>query len=132
MKNIIEIKSAKEDTRFVEKFIDDFKEEIGLEDEIYGKLMLATMEATYNAVIHGNKLDPGKKVIVEIIKKEEWIEVYVEDQGKGFDFMRIPDPTAPENIENIHGRGIYLIKQLADEVNFYKGGRKVQIFFKYE
>jgi serine/threonine-protein kinase RsbW len=130
MRNVVKIASIKENLREIEKFIDEFNEIEELDESLYGKVMLATIEAANNAIVHGNKLDPEKKVKVEIIKRRERIEVYVEDQGNGFDYMRIPDPTAPENIENIHGRGVFLMKQLSDEVNFYKNGTKVQILFK--
>ncbi len=130
MRNVVKIASIKENLREIEKLIDEFNEIEELNDGLYGKVMLATIEAANNAIVHGNKLDPEKKVKVEIIKRKERIEIYVEDQGNGFDYMRIPDPTAPENIENIHGRGVFLMKQLSDEVNFYKNGTKVQILFK--
>jgi len=130
MRNVVKITSKKENLREIEKLVDEFKEIEELDESLYGKVLVATIEAANNAMVHGNKLDPEKTVKVEIIKGKEGIEIYVEDQGDGFDFMRIPDPTAPENIENIHGRGVFLMKQLSDEVNFYKNGTKVQILFK--
>ncbi len=130
MRNVVKIASKQENLREIEKLVDEFNEIEELDESLYGKVMLATIEAANNAIVHGNKLDPEKKVKVEIIKRKERIEIYIEDQGNGFDYMRIPDPTAPENIENIHGRGVFLMKQLSDEVNFYKNGTKVQILFK--
>ena len=130
MRNVVKIASIKENLREVEKLIDNFNEIEKLDEGLYGKVLLATIEAANNAIVHGNKLDPEKTVMVEITRGIDGIEIYVEDQGKGFDYMRIPDPTAPENIENIHGRGVFLMKQLSDEVNFYKNGTKVQILFK--
>jgi len=130
MRNVVKIASIKENLREVEKLIDSFNEIEKLDEGLYGKVLLATIEAANNAIVHGNKLDPKKTVMVEITRGIDGIEIYVEDQGKGFDYMRIPDPTAPENIENIHGRGVFLMKQLSDEVNFYKNGTKVQILFK--
>ncbi|MCK4629810.1 MAG: ATP-binding protein [Bacteroidales bacterium] len=130
MRNVVKIASKQENLREIEKLVDEFNEIEELDESLYGKVMLATIEAANNAIVHGNKLDPEKKVKVEIIKRKERIEIYIEDQGSGFDYMRIPDPTAPENIENIHGRGVFLMKQLSDEVNFYKNGTKVQILFK--
>ena len=130
MRKVIEIASKQENLRKIEKLVDDFNEKEELDEGMYGKVLLVTIEAANNAIVHGNKLDPGKTVKVEILKGKDRIEIYVEDQGDGFDYMRIPDPTAPENIENIHGRGVFLMKQLSDEVNFYKNGTKVQILFK--
>ena len=130
MKNVVKIASIKGNLREVEKLIDNFKEKEKLDEGLYGKVLLATIEAANNAMVHGNMLDPKKTVEIEIKRSIEGIEIYVEDQGNGFDYMRVPDPTAPENIENIHGRGVFLMKQLSDEVNFYKNGTKVQILFK--
>lgn len=130
MRNIVKIASKRENLREVEKLVDEFNEIEELNESLYGKVLLATIEAANNAIVHGNKLDPEKTVMVEIRKGKDRIEIYVEDQGEGFNYMRIPDPTAPENIENIHGRGVFLMKQLSDEVNFYKNGTKVQILFK--
>ena len=130
MRNIVKIASKRENLREIEKLVDEFNEIEELNESLYGKVLLATIEAANNAIVHGNKLDPEKTVMVEIRKGKDRIEIYVEDQGEGFNYMRIPDPTAPENIENIHGRGVFLMKQLSDEVNFYKNGTKVQILFK--
>ena len=130
MRNVIKIESKQENLREVEKLVDDFNEIEELDESLYGKVLIATIEAANNAMVHGNKLDPEKTVKIEIKKGKNEVEIYVEDQGEGFDYMRIPDPTAPENIENIHGRGVFLMKQLSDEVNFYNQGTKVQILFK--
>ena len=130
MRNVIKIESKQENLREVEKLVDDFNEIEELDESLYGKVLIATIEAANNAMVHGNKLDAEKTVKVEIKKGKNEVEIYVEDQGEGFDYMRIPDPTAPENIENIHGRGVFLMKQLSDEVNFYNQGTKVQILFK--
>ena len=130
MRNVVKIASIQENLREVEKLVDDFKEIEKIDEGLYGKVLVATIEAANNAIVHGNKLDPEKTVKIEIARGVDRIEIYVEDQGNGFDYMRIPDPTAPENIENIHGRGVFLMKQLSDEVNFYKNRTKVQILFK--
>ena len=130
MRNVVKIASIQENLREVEKLVDDFKEIEKIDEGLYGKVLVATIEAANNAIVHGNKLDPEKTVKIEITRGINGIEIYVEDQGNGFDYMRVPDPTAPENIENIHGRGVFLMKQLSDEVNFYKNGTKVQILFK--
>ena len=57
------------------------------------------------------------------------VKFEVEDEGAGFDYDNLLDPTAPENIENPGGRGIFLIRHLADEVEFTKDGRHVQLTF---
>jgi serine/threonine-protein kinase RsbW len=116
--------------RLVEKAIDELSIELDLSDEVYGNVLVATMEATNNAIIHGNKSDPDKEVKIEINLLEKELKVLIEDQGKGFDHMNIPDPTAPENIEKINGRGIFLMERLSDEILYLEEGRIVELKFK--
>jgi serine/threonine-protein kinase RsbW len=83
---------------------------------------IALREALANAMIHGNHENPQKQVYVCCRCKPEEILIAVKDEGEGFDVSRIPDPTAPENTGSVHGRGIYLMKALMDEVRFEEGG----------
>lgn len=115
--------------RLVEKAIDELSIELDLSDEVYGNVLVATMEATNNAIIHGNNSDPDKEVKIEINLLEKELKVLIEDQGKGFDHMSIPDPTAPENIEKINGRGIFLMERLSDEILYLEDGRIVELKF---
>jgi len=101
-----------------------------LSDELYGNVLVATMEATNNAIIHGNNSDPDKEVKIKINFLEKELKVLIEDQGKGFDHMNIPDPTAPENLEKINGRGIFLMERLSDEILYMEEGRIVELKFK--
>ena len=116
--------------RLVEKAIDELSLELDLSDEVYGNVLVATMEATNNAIIHGNRSDPDKKVRIEIKMINKELMVHIEDQGKGFDHMNIPDPTAPENLLKIGGRGVFLMRQLSDDVSFYDNGSTVEICFR--
>lgn len=116
--------------RLVEKAIDELSIELDLSDELYGNVLVATMEATNNAIIHGNNSDPDKEVKIEINLLEKELKVLIEDQGKGFDHMNIPDPTAPENLEKINGRGIFLMERLSDEILYLEDGRIVELKFK--
>jgi serine/threonine-protein kinase RsbW len=130
MKKDLSIPSEVGNLRLVEKAIDDLSMELDLSDEIYGNVMVATMEATNNAIIHGNKSDPEKIVRIEIQCMEKELKVHIEDQGKGFDHMNVPDPTAPENLEKINGRGIFLMERLSDEILYLADGRIVELKFK--
>ncbi|HKK63370.1 MAG TPA: ATP-binding protein [Bacteroidales bacterium] len=129
MKKEITIKSQVENLRIVEKLIDDISLELDLSDELYGNVLVATMEATNNAIIHGNKSDPEKEVLVTFIKTDNEISINIKDQGKGFDYSKVPDPTSPENIEKINGRGVYLMKRLSDDISFEDDGRVVELKF---
>ncbi len=86
---------------------------------------IALREALANAVIHGNHEDPRKQVYVGCRSGTDEVSIVVRDEGEGFDIDEVPDPTAPENIESSHGRGIYLMKTLMDEVRFERGGAVV-------
>jgi serine/threonine-protein kinase RsbW len=89
---------------------------------------LALDEALDNAVVHGNRMDRQK--LVQVIcrcESDRGISVVVKDQGEGFDPSAVPDPTAPENIGAEHGRGIWLMKSVMDEVSFERGGREVRM-----
>jgi serine/threonine-protein kinase RsbW len=79
-------------------------------------------EALTNAVIHGNHEDRGKQVFVSCCCGTDEVSIVIRDEGLGFDIGEVPDPTAPENIKSSHGRGIYLMKTLMDEVRFEQGG----------
>ena len=132
MKKTINIESKIDNISLIEKFIDEFSEQYQINTELYGKILIATVEAVNNAIVHGNKEDIDKDVYLEMQKEEGQIFVYVKDEGKGFDYENIPDPTKPENLENINGRGIYLMNHLADEVTFLKNGSVVQMKFNLE
>ncbi len=130
MKNIrIEIPSLSDNIRMIESFIDNAKEKFHLNDDIYGNIMIAVTEAVNNAIRHGNKGDSSKNVSLGLTLDEGMIKFRIEDEGKGFDFHNLPDPTAPENIEKPGGRGIFLMKHLADEVDFSEHGKVVELSF---
>ena len=116
--------------RLVEKAIDELSLELDLSDEVYGNVLVATMEATNNAIIHGNRSNPEKKVKIKMKLEDKELMVHIEDQGEGFDHMNIPDPTAPENLEKINGRGIFLMERLSDEILYIEEGRIVELKFK--
>ncbi len=116
--------------RLVEKIIDELSLELDLSDEVYGNVLVATMEATNNAIIHGNNSDPDKNVRIEIQCMEKELMVHIEDQGVGFDYESVPDPTSPENLEKINGRGIFLMERLSDEIIYLEEGRIVELKFK--
>src|SRR4051812_48661183 len=120
----IQIPSLTENIRIVESFIDNVKDQFSIDDDIYGNIMVAVTESVNNAIRHGNKLDKGKNVNLMVESEENKLKFFVEDEGEGFDFNNLYDPTAPENLDKLGGRGIFLMKHLADEVNYYNHGKK--------
>jgi serine/threonine-protein kinase RsbW len=130
MNNIhIEIPSLSENIRMIESFIDNARERFQLDDDIYGNIMIAITEAVNNAIKHGNRSDSSKNVSLSLSMEERLIKFRVQDEGPGFDYANLPDPTSPENIEKPGGRGIFLMRHLSDEVEFKEGGRIVELCF---
>jgi serine/threonine-protein kinase RsbW len=130
MKKIsIEIPSLSENIRMIESFIDNAREKYHLNDDIYGNIMIAVTEAVNNAIKHGNQNNSRKNVSLALALEEGVIKFRVEDEGNGFDYEHLPDPTSPENLEKPGGRGIFLMKHLADEVAFGEKGKVVELSF---
>ena len=125
----IQIPSLSENIRMIESFIDNAKEKFQLEDDIYGNIMIAVTEAVNNAIKHGNASNKEKNVHLSLSLNEGVIQFEVKDEGAGFDYKNLPDPTAPENLEKPGGRGIFLMKNLSDEVIFKDEGRVVELNF---
>lgn len=125
----IQIPSIIENIRMIESFIDNAKERFNLEDDIYGNIMIAVTEAVNNAIKHGNAGNKLKNVFLSLSLDDGIIKFVVKDEGTGFDYNNLPDPTSPENLEKPGGRGIFLMKNLSDEVKFAEGGKVVEMSF---
>lgn len=125
----IQVPSIAENIRMIESFIDNAKERFDLDDDIYGNIMIAVTEAVNNAIKHGNSGDRKKNVYLSLSLNDSLIKFVVKDEGNGFDYQHLPDPTAPENIEKVGGRGIFLMKHLSDQVEFKEHGRVVELSF---
>lgn len=130
MEKVIQVPSKIENLRKVEKFIDEISSECKLNSELYGNILIATLEAANNAIVHGNKLNEALEVKLEAKCDNNILSIRVEDKGPGFDYKHIPDPTAPENIENVSGRGVFLMEKLSDKIEFSKNGSIVELQFK--
>jgi serine/threonine-protein kinase RsbW len=90
----------------------------GFDDTALFGIDLAMREAMVNAVKHGNKLDETKTVRISFEKTPEMFEIIVRDEGEGFDFENLPDPTDPANLLKESGRGAFLIRNFMDEVEW--------------
>lgn len=123
------LNSDLEDLRKVETVIDDLNAAADLGDEKYPNLLIAVTEAFNNAVLHGNKHDANKKITVSAEAFNEGVVFKVADEGEGFDYNNLPDPTDPVNIEKFNGRGVFLMNNLADSVEFNETGNEVTLKF---
>ncbi|GAB2543379.1 ATP-binding protein [Rufibacter soli] len=128
----IQIPSIIENIRIVESFIDNSREKFQIEDDIYGNIMVAVTESVNNAIRHGNKFDKDKNVYLSLFVEPNQLRFEIEDEGSGFDPNSLSDPTAPENLENPGGRGIFLMRNLCDDVTFSNDGRTVSLTFNIE
>lgn len=113
----------------VENLVDRVCGNLGVEEDSYGNILIAVTEAVNNAIQHGNEFDTKLCVDVAVGDQPTEFCFNVKDQGKGFDFSNLPDPTAPENIMKENGRGIFLMKSLSDNVEFEDFGSSVSLYF---
>lgn len=98
---------------FVKRVCDSYR----LNDEFFNEIMLVLTEAVNNSIHHGNSCCPEKEVLVKSeVVKENLLSFIIQDEGKGFDPSKLPDPTAPENIGEPNGRGVYLMRQFAHDI----------------
>jgi len=128
-KHTIKIKSNIHEIPEVERFVEDICDYYNLNNSYFGNISVAVTEAVENAIIHGNNENNEKHVLIHFNFSQKSIDFTIEDEGSGFDFNAIPDPTDILNNPEKKGTGIYLIKVLADDVRFLENGRKVQLIF---
>ncbi|MFZ6050682.1 ATP-binding protein [Halocola ammonii] len=122
--------SKTENIAIAEQLVDEICERYKISEEHYGNILISLTEAVNNAIVHGNKLDPEKSVKVRFTSTNKTLNFEIEDEGPGFDYDNLPDPTAPENIEKPNGRGVFLMRNLADGCSFEEDGRIVKLEFK--
>lgn len=125
----ITFKSETQNISIVEKLVDEVFAGFKLNEEAYGNVLISLTEAVNNAIVHGNKLDPSKDVNVHFKLIDNGLQFVIEDEGPGFDYDNLPDPTAPENIEKPNGRGVFLMRNLADKCEFLDDGKIVELEF---
>jgi len=126
----IQFPSVVDNIHLVEQMVDEICAEYRVKEDYYGEILISMTEAVNNAIVHGNKLDASKMVTVSFeVPDDKNLRFRIEDEGPGFDYNNLPDPTAPENIEKPHGRGVFLMRNLADRCEFHDDGRIVVLDF---
>lgn len=126
----IKFPSKPESKNIVERFVDELCDYFNVGNDYFGNIIISVLEAVDNAIIHGNKNNSSKNVILSFEAKPEGLCFTIQDEGVGFDLSAIPDPTDPASEDISKGRGIYLLKSLADEVRFLENGSVVELYFK--
>lgn len=130
MNRKLKIGSKQINLRIVENAIEEVTAEMGIKQNNYGKILVSTLEAVNNAILHGNDSNPDKFVDITISFKSNVLKIKVTDEGRGFRPAEVPDPTVPENLEALNGRGVFLMSRLADKITFSKKGNSVTMIFK--
>jgi serine/threonine-protein kinase RsbW len=128
----IDFPAKAENIALAEKLIDEACTAHDVHESRYGNILIALTEAVNNAIHHGNRLDPSRSVSLGYQAKEDRIIFVVQDQGPGFDHEHLPDPTDPQNLEKPHGRGVFLMRALADDVAFADNGATVTMAFSLD
>lgn len=124
------LNSSYEEIEKVEGLLNHLQSELGFNDEFYARLMLAVSEAATNGIVHGNQLDESKSLKISAFKDGDLLIFETSDEGDGFDPETLPDPLAKENLMKTSGRGVFLMEEYADEVEYSDGGTKLSLKFK--
>ena len=134
----LEFNSAFDMLDFVQVISDHVCKQVGLDEDQLHWVSVAVRESVVNAIKHGNKNDPGKRVIIEFspvpATAGDELVIRIEDQGEGFVPEEVADPLAPENILKSSGRGIFLIRNFMDETVLKKtpGGMEIRMVKKLQ
>jgi serine/threonine-protein kinase RsbW len=128
--NELYLKSTAQSIGELETYLESLLHTHAISTERYAEILISLTEAVNNAIIHGNKNDEQKIVVVQCVNKTSGYSFIVKDQGKGFDPRNIPDPTNDDKIECCGGRGVHIMKQLSDRIDFKNNGRVVEMYFE--
>ncbi len=127
----LQLPSTMESIARLESMVEEISERYHVGDDTFANMMTCLNEALINAIVHGNQSDASKIVFVNAeVTDQKRIIWTVADEGPGFDYNNIPDPTSPENLEKLTGRGVFIIKHLADQFIFNVRGNEVELHFK--
>lgn len=127
---ILALDSNPENVKEIQPYVDQIVQKYQIGSDLYGNILISLTEAITNAIVHGNQADQNKKVFVHSKFDQNLIRVQVQDEGEGFNYEEVPDPTDPMNILELNGRGVFLMHQLSDGVTYSNNGSTVEIKFK--
>ena len=129
-KAVLTIESKTNNIAMIEPYLKEMIEQNRICSERYADILISLTEAVNNAIIHGNDQDESKYVKINMTEGDQGVVFTVTDEGQGFDPDNVPDPTTDEFIECCGGRGVFIIKSLADTVNYQDNGCTVQMSFR--
>ena len=116
----------------VRRFLDEIFSESCLNRNYFNRVFLGISEAVNNSIVHGNCLDKDKQVFIRVVFKDDQLHIEIKDEGVGFTIEGLADPTASDNLKKESGRGIFIIQNIADEVEYCDGGSKVLIKYTFD
>jgi len=128
--DILVIKSDKNEIRKTEEFLRDFFKKNNLAEDNFNRVFLCLSEAVMNSIYHGNQNDERKQISIQAGCNNEMINIEINDEGDGFDYNNLENPTEAKNLKKESGRGIHIIKSLTNELEFKEKGKCIQ--FKIE
>ena len=126
----VTISSQLKELNRIERLTEKIAKKLDFSEDQQDNLAIAVTEAVGNAIVHGNKKDPNKKVYIAFQLGEDWVEVSVRDEGEGFDPKTLSDPLDPNNLMKESGRGIFILKSLMDDVSFSFTSKGTTIRFR--
>ena len=126
----LQLPSKAESIVELENLIEEIADTFQVGEDTFANMMTCLNEVIMNAITHGNKFDGNKIVIVNVEAEGRRLIWTVTDEGAGFDYNHLPDPTAEENLESLSGRGVFIVKQLSDQCIFNASGNEVELHFK--
>jgi len=116
----------------VRQFLDEIFNESCLNRNYFNRVFLGISEAVNNSIVHGNCLDKEKQVFIRVIFEDSQLHVEIKDEGIGFILEGIDNPTENRNLKKENGRGIFIMQNIADKVEYYDGGSKVLIKYTFD
>lgn len=126
----LQLPSKYESITQLEALIEEIADKHQVSEDTFANMMTCLNEATVNAIVHGNGLDANKIVIINADVEQKRIIWTITDEGAGFDYNNLADPTAPDKLEELTGRGVFILKHLADQCIFNASGNEVELHFK--
>ncbi len=127
----LKICSSPSEITQVESYVKTIAKKFNISPDVYPNILISLTEAVNNAIIHGNNKDKNKFVKISLEENCDLLVFEISDEGNGFNPEEIADPTAEENIDCCGGRGVHIMKELSDEIDFLDNGRRVKIGFKH-
>ena len=127
----LKIPSSPSQIKEVEAYVRRVAKEYNISPEVFPNILISLTEAVNNAIIHGNNKDESKFVNINCKEHSDSLVFEICDEGSGFNPNKIADPTAVDNLDCCGGRGVFIMKELADEIDFLDNGRRVKICFKH-